>query len=399
MSLQGRNILLGVTGGIAAYKTPELVRLLTAEGAEVRVVLTRAAGEFVAPKTLEVLSRHLVYSDLFSRDAEFPVLHVGLAEWADLILVAPTTAHCLGRVAGGLADDLLTSVLLSADVPVLLAPSMEENMFASAVVAANVQTLAKRGFHLLDPGVGPLASGAVGRGRMPEPAELVAAVTAHFSGDLDGLKLLVTAGPTVEDLDPVRFISNRSSGKMGYALAARAAARGARVWLVSGPTTLPAPAGAERQLVRSTLDMQRAVEALFEQVDGAILAAAPADYRAKEVAAQKIKRGAASRSIELVENPDIAAGLGRHKGRRLLVVFAMETEKGPERAREKLARKGGDLIVLNMLNDEGAGFAGDTNRVTLIDVSGREEALPLLSKSAVADRILDWVRTRREAAV
>ena len=215
MSLQGRNILLGVTGGIAAYKTPELVRLLTAEGAEVRVVLTRAAGEFVAPKTLEVLSRHLVYSDLFSRDAEFPVLHVGLAEWADLILVAPTTAHCLGRIASGLADDLLSSVLLCADVPVLLAPSMEENMFANAAVEANVQTLAQRGFHLLDPGVGPLASGAVGRGRMPEPAELVAAVAAHCSGDLDGLKLLVTAGPTVEDLDPVRFISNRSSGKMG----------------------------------------------------------------------------------------------------------------------------------------------------------------------------------------
>ena len=399
MSLQGRNILLGVTGGIAAYKTPELVRLLTAGGAEVRVVLTRAAGEFVAPKTLEVLSRHVVHSDLFSRDAEFPVLHVGLAEWADLILVAPATAHCLGRVAGGLADDLLSSVLLCADVPVLLAPSMEENMFANAAVEANVQTLAERGFHLLEPGVGPLASGAVGRGRMPEPAELVAAVAVHCSGDLDGLKLLVTAGPTVEDLDPVRFISNRSSGKMGYALAALAAARGAQVWLVSGPTVLPAPAGVERQLVRSTLDMQRAVEALFEQVDGAILAAAPADYRAKEVAAQKIKRSAASRSIELVENPDIAAGLGQRKGQRLLVVFAMETEKGPERAREKLTRKGGDLIVLNMLNDEGAGFASDTNRVTLIDGTGHEEALPLLSKSAVADRILDWVRARRDADV
>ena len=314
MSLQGRNILLGVTGGIAAYKTPEIVRLLMAEGAEVRVVLTRAAGEFVAPKTLEVLSRHAVYSDLFGRDAEFPVLHVGLAEWADLILVAPATAHCLGRIAGGLADDLLTSVLLCAGVPVLLAPSMEENMFANPAVEANVQTLAQRGFHLLEPEVGPLASGAVGRGRMPEPAELVAAVAAHFSGDLDGLKLLVTAGPTVEDLDPVRFISNRSSGKMGYAIAERAAARGGRVWLVSGPTTLPAPAGVERQLVRSTRDMQRAVQALFEQVDGAILAAAPADYRAKEVAEQKIKRGAASSSIELVENPDIAAGLGSVQG-------------------------------------------------------------------------------------
>ena len=399
MSLQGRHILLGVTGGIAAYKTPEIVRLLTAEGAEVRVVLTRAAGEFVAPKTLAVLSRHAVYADLFECDAEFPVLHVGLAEWADSILVAPATAHCLGRIAGGLADDLLTAVLLCADRPVLLAPSMEENMLANAAVTAHVQTLAERGFHLLEPGVGPLASGAVGRGRMPEPAALVAAVAAHFSGDLDGLKLLVTAGPTVEDLDPVRFISNRSSGKMGYALAERAAARGARTWLVSGPTSLPAPAGVERQLVRSTQDMQCAVEALFEQVDGAILAAAPADYRAKEVAAQKIKRGAASRSIELVENPDIAAGLGQRKGQRWLIVFAMETEKGPQRAREKLVRKGGDLIALNMLNDEGAGFAGDTNRVTLIDAAGREEALPLLSKSAVADRILDWVRARREAAV
>ena len=394
MSLQGRHILLGVTGGIAAYKTPEIVRLLTAAGAEVRVVLTRAAGEFVAPKTLEVLSRHAVYTDLFSRDAEFPVLHVGLAEWADAILIAPATAHCLGRLAGGLADDLLSAVLLGAAVPVLLAPSMEENMWANAAVAANVQTLARRGFHLLDPKEGPLASGAVGRGRMPEPAELVAAVAARCSGDLDGLKLLVTAGPTVEDLDPVRFISNRSSGKMGYALAERAAVRGARVWLVSGPTALPVPAGVERQQVRSTVEMQCAVDALFERVDAAILAAAPADYRPKEVAAQKIKRGAASRSIELVENPDIAAGLGQRKGQRLLVVFAMETEQGRARAREKLARKGGDLIALNMLNEAGAGFAGDTNRVTLIDAAGRENALPLLSKSAVADRILDWVQAR-----
>ena len=395
MSLQGRNILLGVTGGIAAYKTPEIVRLLTAEGAEVRVVLTRAAGEFVAPKTLEVLSRHVVYSDLFGRDAEFPVLHVGLAEWADLILVAPATAHCLGRVAGGLADDLLTSVLLCADVPVLLAPSMEENMLANAAVEANVQTLAQRGFHLLDPGVGPLASGAVGRGRMPEPVELIAAVAAHFSGDLDGLKLLVTAGPTVEDLDPVRFISNRSSGKMGYAIAERAAARGARVWLVSGPTALSAPAGVEREVVRSTLDMQRAVEALFEQVDGAILAAAPADYRAKEVAEQKIKRGAASQFHRVGRKPGYCRRARSAQGPAVAGRLCDGDGKGAGAGAGEAGAKGGDLIVLNMLNDEGAGFAGDTNRVTLIDVEGQEEALPLLSKSAVADRILDWVRARR----
>lgn len=395
MSLQSRKILLGVTGGIAAYKAPEIVRQLTARGAEVRVVMTRTADEFVAVKTLAVLSRHPVYTDLFDRDREFPVLHVGLAEWAEAILVAPATAHFLGRVAGGLADDLLTTVMLSATAPAFLAPSMEENMLASGAVEANLQLLAARGYHLLEPVTGPLASGASGRGRMPEPEALAAAVAAHFSGDLDGLKLLVSAGPTVEDLDPVRFISNRSSGKMGYAIAQRAAERGAQVHLVSGPTALSVPAGVELHAVRSTLDMQRVVDELFAGVDAAILAAAPADYRAATIAEHKIKRSGEALAIELVENPDISAGLGSRKEGRVLVVFAMETEKGLERAREKLVRKGGDLIVLNMLRDEGAGFGHDTNRVTLIDAEGGEEALPLLSKLAVADRILDWVLRRQ----
>jgi phosphopantothenoylcysteine decarboxylase/phosphopantothenate--cysteine ligase len=395
MSLIQRKILLGVTGGIAAYKTPELVRQLMARGADVRVVMTRSGHEFVATKTLEVLSRHPVYADLFDRDREFPVLHVGLAAWAELVLVAPATAHFLGRVASGLADDLLTSLILSVATPVFLSPSMEENMLMSQAVQANLQVLAERGFHLVEPEDGPLASGASGRGRMPEPEVLAEVVEAHFSGDLNGLKLLVTAGPTVEDIDPVRFISNRSSGKMGYALAQRAAERGADVWLVSGPTDLPTPAGVELRSVRSTLDMQREVDELFDGVDGAILAAAPADYRSKVVADQKIKRSGGDLLVELVENPDIAAGLGRRKEGRVLVVFAMETEKGLERAREKLVRKGGDLIVLNMLNDEGAGFGVDTNRVTFIDAEECEEALPLLSKLAVADRILDWVRERR----
>ena len=395
MSLPQRKILLGVTGGIAAYKAPELVRQLGALGADVRVVLTRGAGEFVAEKTLAVLSRHPVYTDLFDRDGEFPVLHVGLAEWAEAILVAPATAHFLGRVAGGLADDLLTAVMMSATAPAFLAPAMEENMLASGAVAANLQTLAARGYQLIEPETGPLASGASGRGRMPEPAALAAAVAAHFSGDLAGLKLLVSAGPTVEDIDPVRFISNRSSGKMGYAIAQRAAERGAEVQLVSGPTALVPPAGVALREVRSTLDMQRAVAALFDGVDAAILAAAPADYRVAQIAEHKIKRSGDALSIDLVENPDIAAGLGARKQGRTLVIFAMETEKGVQRAREKLARKGGDLVVLNMLRDEGAGFGVDTNRVTFIDTAGGEEVLPLMSKLALADRILDWVRARR----
>ena len=395
MSLHQRKILLGVTGGIAAYKAPELVRQLGALGADVRVVLTRGAGEFVAEKTLAVLSRHPVYTDLFDRDGEFPVLHVGLAEWAEAILVAPATAHFLGRVAGGLADDLLTAVMMSATAPAFLAPAMEENMLASGAVAANLQTLAARGYQLIEPETGPLASGASGRGRMPEPAALAAAVAAHFSGDLAGLKLLVSAGPTVEDIDPVRFISNRSSGKMGYAIAQRAAERGAEVQLVSGPTALVPPAGVALREVRSTLDMQRAVAALFDWVDAAILAAAPADYRVAQIAEHKIKRSGDALSIDLVENSDIAAGLGARKQGRTLVIFAMETEKGVQRAREKLARKGGDLVVLNMLRDEGAGFGVDTNRVTFIDTAGGEEVLPLMSKLALADRILDWVRARR----
>jgi len=395
MSLHKRKILLGVTGGIAAYKAPEIVRQLTQRGAEVRVVMTRAAQEFVTAKTLEVLSRHPVYCDLFDRDREFPVLHVGLAEWAELVLVAPATAHFIGRIAGGLADDLLSTLLLSAGSPVFLAPSMEENMLLSAAVQANTDVLEARGFNLITPETGSLASGATGRGRMPEPDTLVDSLGAYFSGDLDGMKLLVSAGPTMEELDPVRFISNHSSGKMGYAIAQQAAERGAEVDLVSGPTVLPVPAGVELHAVRSTLEMQRVMEELFDKADAAILAAAPSDYRAFAVAEQKIKRSGERLSIELIENPDIAAGLGRRKEGRVLVVFALETEKGLERAREKLVRKGGDLIVLNMLSDEGAGFAFDTNRVTFIDADGDEQALPLLSKVAVADRILDWVQGRR----
>ncbi len=391
--IKGKKILLAITGGIAAYKAPILLRELVKRGAEVRVVMTANAGHFVSSTTLETLSRHPVHGDLFARDPDFPVLHVGLAEWADVVLVAPATANLLAKAAHGLADDLLTTLLLSTRAPIVAAPAMEEQMLLHEAVVANSAALKARGWQWIEPAIGELASGASGAGRMAEPADIARRVESLFApGDLASRRILVTAGPTVEDLDPVRFISNRSSGKMGYALAQRARDRGAAVVLVAGPTQLAAPVGVERIEVRSALEMQREVERLFDGVDIAILAAAVSDYRVAEVAEHKIKRGDGVRRLELVENPDIAAELGARKGGRTLVVFAMETEEGIVRAREKLTRKNGDLVVLNNLRDEGAGFAVDTNIVSLIDKRGEVVALPKMSKVAVADRILDWVR-------
>jgi phosphopantothenoylcysteine decarboxylase/phosphopantothenate--cysteine ligase len=398
MKLQGRRILLGISGGVAAYKVPQLLRALLKEGAEVRVVMTAAAQRFATPYTFEVLSRHPVYTDMFAASAEFPVLHVGLARWAELVVLAPATAHLLARLACGLADDLLTTLMLGCRAPVLAAPSMEEHMLDHPLTQEHLRRLEGLGYQWVEAGTGELASGAFGRGRMAEPEEIAGQVLRHFAGagDLQGLKVLVSAGPTVEDLDPVRFIGNRSSGKMGYALAAQARRRGARVWLVSGPTALEPPAGVEFRGVRSALEMQAALEGLFPQADAAILAAAVADYRPAQVAEHKLKRGAGKMVIELVENPDIAAGLGRSKQpHQVLIGFAMETEDGVARAREKLRRKHCDLIVLNNLREEGAGFAVDTNVVTLIDGQGGEEPLPKMSKHQVADRVLDWLAGRR----
>ena len=394
MALKGKRVLLGVTGSIAAFKAPVVLRELVRRGAEVRVVMTRAGQEFVTPTTLEVLSGHPVRTGLFERTDESPVLHVGLADWADMVLIAPATANIIGKIAVGLGDDLLSTLVLSFAGPVVVAPAMEERMLLNPVVQRNVESLRQRGFLWVEPEEGALASGAMGRGRLAEPEQIVQHVVDFFDRqrDLAALRLLVTAGPTIEDLDPVRFIGNRSTGKMGYALAQRAAERGARVWLVSGPTALPAPAGTELIQVRSAREMQAAVEELFDNVDGAILAAAVADYRPAEVATEKIRSGAASLAVELVPNPDIAAALGRRRQGRALVGFAMETGDGVERAREKLRRKNFDLIALNNLNEGGAGFAVDTNVVTLIDAQGRVEPLGKLSKLEVADRVLDRVR-------
>ncbi|MFP6646233.1 MAG: bifunctional phosphopantothenoylcysteine decarboxylase/phosphopantothenate--cysteine ligase CoaBC [Candidatus Latescibacterota bacterium] len=402
MRLQGRRILLGVTGGIAAYKSPLVVRLLQEEGAQVRIVRTRSAAQFVTDTTLSVLSGRLVHADLFAPTDEFPVLHVGLARWAELFLVAPATANLIGKLAAGIADDLPTTIYLATSAPALLAPAMEEEMLGSTRVQASIDTLRAAGVAWVEPETGYLASGVSGKGRMAAPEVIVDAAVdrlaeagGNVSGfDLTGRHVVVTAGPTVEDLDPVRFLTNRSSGKMGYAIAHRARARGATVHLVTGPTNLSPPAGVQVTAVRSAGDMHTATAMAFEEADAAILSAAVSDYRPRAVAAQKLKRSGDTLTIELVENPDIAAALGAGKGNRVVVAFAMETEDGPARARDKLKRKNADLIVLNILTEAGAGFGTDTNVVTLIDDSDTETQLPMMSKLDVADRILDEVRDR-----
>ncbi len=396
MRLEGRRVLLGVSGGIAAYKAPLVLRLLQEEGAEVRVVRTASAARFVTDPTLSVLSGHPVHGDLFAADEEFPVLHVGLAGWAELLLVAPATANLLGKMAAGIADDLLTTICLATPAPVLLAPAMEEEMLEHPRVQANAASLRAAGAGWIEPESGYLASGASGRGRMASPEVILEAavdrLTGACGGDLEGLRILVTAGPTVEDLDPVRFLSNRSSGKMGFALARRARQRGAEVHLVTGPVELSPPEGVRTTFVRSAAEMLQACDEAFEAVDAAFMAAAVSDYRPRHISAEKLKRAGGQLGLELVENPDIAATLGARKGGRVLVAFAMETEDGEFRAREKGRRKQADLVVLNDLRVPGAGFAGDTNVVTVLDGEGTAERLPRLSKLEVADRLLDRVR-------
>ena len=396
MRLAGRRVLLGVSGGIAAYKAPLVLRLLQEEGAEVRVVRTASASRFVTDATLSALSGHPVHGDLFAAGDEFPVLHVGLAKWAELLLVAPATANLLGKMAAGIADDLLTTVCLATTAPVLLAPAMEEEMLEHPRVQANAARLRAGGVGWIEPESGYLASGASGRGRMASPERILQAAVSRLTGgsggDLEGRGILVTAGPTVEDLDPVRYLGNRSSGKMGFALARRARQRGAEVHLVSGPTDLAPPEGVRTTFVRSAADMLGACEEAFAASDAALMAAAVSDYRPRSVSEEKLRRTGGEVRLELVENPDIAAALGARKGNRVLVVFALETGDGEGRAREKGERKKADFVVLNDLRAPGAGFGGDTNVVTILEADRAPERLPRLSKLEVADRLLDRVR-------
>jgi len=393
VTLRGRRVVLGVSGGIACYKSCTLARRLTDLGAAVDVVLTAAAAEFVRPLTFEALTKRPVLSSLW--EPSRALSHIELAHGSDLIVLAPATANLLARAALGLADDLLTAILLAARAPVLAAPGMNDEMFAHPATQANLRTLCQRGWEVLGPATGPLAEGPSDRpGRMVEPEEIVAHVERHLlrrTSALAGRRLLVTAGPTREHLDAVRVITNPSSGKMGYAVAARAFARGADVTLVSGPTSVPVPFGVASVGVETTEQMEREVRRLLPSSDVVVMAAAPADYRPLERSAGKRPRGLGALSLALGPTADVLVSTAPARKQGAVVVgFALETEDDVARAREKLGAKRLQLIVLNRVGEPGSGFEADANRVTLVS-STDATPLPLLPKADVADRILDEI--------
>lgn len=387
--LEGKCVVLGVTGGIAAYKACEIVSRLKKLHANVRVVLTEHACRFVQPLTFETLSGNQVAVSAFEHS--FEIEHISLAKAADLLLIAPATANIIGKMAHGIADDLLSTTAMAVVCPILIAPAMNCAMYRSAALQENLETLKGRGVLTVGPESGHLACGDEDIGRMSEPETIVARVCELLRGqdDLAGKHVLVTAGPTREMVDPVRFLSNRSSGKMGYAIAEAAARRGARVTLVSGPVALERPRGVETVPITSTLDLYREVTERAKSADLVIQAAAPADFRPLEAARHKIKKTGEGMTLQLTPNPDVAAQLGhdKHEG-QVLVAFAAETDDLIANARKKLDKKNADMVVANDVTQPGAGFAGDTNRVTLVTRSDARE-LPLMSKRDVADAILD----------
>lgn len=407
MDVQGKNVVLGVSGGISAYKAVEVLRRLTEKGVNVRVVMTKAATEFVTPLTFRELSYHHVALEMFEEPKGPMMQHLGWMEWADLFVVAPATANVINKMACGIADNLLMTMLLSATCPVLIAPAMDSDMYTNPITQGNIAKLKELGIHFVGPDVGQLARRNVGPGRLTDPKRIaerafeLLASGARWrpsalaeNADLKHLRILVTAGPTHEAIDPVRYIVNRSSGKMGYALAQAAAERGAQVTLVSGPTSLATPQGVERIDVESAVQMRDVVLERLPQVDVVIKAAAVADYRVREVAAEKIKKDVVGDEVtlQLIRNPDIAAEVGAAKGpNQTLVVFAAETSNLVEQALRKLREKKADLVVANDVTQEGAGFGVDTNRVTLVFGPDHVSELPLMSKRDVADRILDGV--------
>jgi phosphopantothenoylcysteine decarboxylase/phosphopantothenate--cysteine ligase len=391
-------ITLGVTGGVAAYKAAELVRRLQQEGFSVEVVMTRAACEFITPLTFAALTGKKVITGLFAESGgeanlESAIEHIAVAQRTDLLLVAPATADIIAKFSRGSSDDFLSTLYLATTAPVVVAPAMNVNMWNHPATQENLDRLRGRGVHVVNPDEGYLACGMTGAGRLAGQDAIVSAVreVLRVRRDLEGQTILLTAGPTQEDLDPVRFISNKSSGRMGYAVAEAAAQRGAKVILVTGPTALDTPAGVTRVDVRTAAEMSHSVEEKFSEATIAIFAAAVADYRPAEAASQKIKKTACDITLRLEPNPDILAAAGRKKGHRLIVGFAAETDKVAENARKKLTDKNADLIVANDVTAEGAGFDVDTNIVTLFARDGRDLALPKLTKREVAHRILDEV--------
>ena len=392
--LNGKHIILGITGSIAAYKAAMLCRLLVKEGAEVRVIMTPLAKQFITPLTMATLSKHPILVEFFNPENGEWNSHVSLGEWADMLLIAPATANTMAKMTTGIADNLLLTTYLSARSKVAIAPAMDLDMYAHITTQQNLKTLAERGVAIIEPGAGELASGLVGKGRMAEPEEIVEQVKAIFAAEreqtLTGKRYIVTAGATIEPIDPVRYITNHSTGKMGYAIAEELARRGAKVKLISGRTTLPVPAGVERIDTLTAEDMYNASVREWAEADGAVMCAAVADYTPKSVADRKLKKSDDDLKIELRRTKDIAKELGENKGNRTLVGFALETDNEEANAEGKLQRKNLDFVVLNSLRDKGAGFAGDTNKITIIDHNGREEH-PLMSKRDTAKVIVDKI--------
>ena len=396
MQLQNKRILLGVTGGIAAYKAAEIVRRLREQGAEVRVVMTDAAKEFITPLTLQAVSGHIVANSMFDPQAEAGMGHIELAKWADLVLVAPATANVISRLTTGMGDELLTTLCLASPAPLAIAPAMNMQMYLHAATQNNLKVLAERGVHIWGPGVGSQACGDVGPGRMLDPVDIVEEVTKFLQPvPQTDLSFLITAGPTREAIDPVRYISNYSSGKMGFALAEAAAAIGAKVTLVAGPVNLPTPKGVKRIDVESALEMQSAVEAEVAQHPIFIGCAAVADYRLAEVAPQKMKKaeGQEGLSLQLIKNPDIIAGVAARTDKPFVVGFAAETQDVARYALDKLQRKGMDMIAANDVSRAGQGFNADQNALTVFWADGQQE-LPLASKQQVAQQLISLIIKR-----
>lgn len=396
MQLQNKRILLGVTGGIAAYKAAEIIRRLREQGAEVRVVMTDAAKEFITPLTLQAVSGHIVANSMFDPQAEAGMGHIELAKWADLVLVAPATANVISRLTTGMGDELLTTLCLASPAPLAIAPAMNMQMYLHAATQNNLKVLAERGVHIWGPGVGSQACGDVGPGRMLDPMDIVEEVTKFLQPvPQTDLSFLITAGPTREAIDPVRYISNHSSGKMGFALAEAAAAIGAKVTLVAGPVNLPTPKGVKRIDVESALEMQSAVEAEVAQHPIFIGCAAVADYRMAEVAPQKMKKaeGQEGLSLQLIKNPDIIAGVAARTDKPFVVGFAAETQDVARYALDKLQRKGMDMIAANDVSRAGQGFNADQNALTVFWADGQQE-LPLASKQQVAQQLISLIIKR-----
>ena len=398
MRLAGKTVVLCVTGGIAAYKAADLTSKLRHAGAAVRVLMTESATQFISPMTFETLSGNRTVVDTFDRNFAWEVEHISLAKAADVFVIAPATANVIAKAAHGIADDMVTTTLLATKAPVVIAPAMNTGMYDNPVTQQNLQTLRMRGFHIIDPAAGRLACGDTGRGKLPDTPVLIQGIERALTPqDLAGLRVLVTAGPTQEAMDPVRFLSNHSSGKMGYAIAARAAMRGAAVTLVSGPTALDTPAGVQRVDIISARDMYDAVLSRAEKQDMIIKAAAVGDYRPAQAAPEKLKKGDDELTVTLARNPDILAALGQRKRPgQLLCGFAMETQNLIDNAESKLRRKNCDMLVANSLRDEGAGFGTDTNIATLLFADSRRETEPIMSKEALADVILDRLIALRQ---